>query len=149
MLPRQVLRRETSSLFVILPSDAVFERVSLAFGCLCQLCPARGRQSDPATEARVGAVVFSCLFQLSPARGRESCPVAERPRASPGGWPWLFLFRPTLSLVHLMLSRGVQLCFPLSKLLFNRRILFLARANDRKRDEDRQDKKFFHIRSKL
>src|SRR5437870_5332559 len=105
MSPQNVLPRETSSLFVILPSDAVFERVSLAFGCLCQHCPARGRQSDPATEARVGAVVFSCLFQLSPARGRESCPVAERPRASSGGWLWLFLFRLTLYLAHLMLSR--------------------------------------------
>ena len=50
--PEEVLPRETSSLFVILPSDAVFERVSLAFGCLRQLCPSRGRQSDSATEAR-------------------------------------------------------------------------------------------------
>src|SRR5438094_9049282 len=107
--PEEVLPRETSSLFVILPSDAVFERVSLAFGCLCQLCPARGRQSDPATEARVGAVVFPCIFQLSPARRRESCPVAERPRPSPGGGPELMLFPHTARLVHQMLSTAVHL----------------------------------------
>jgi hypothetical protein len=37
----------------------------------------------------------------------------------------------------------------LSKLLFSGRILFLAGTNHRKRDEHRQGKKFFHIRSKF
>ena len=37
----------------------------------------------------------------------------------------------------------VQLRFPLSKLLFSDRILFLAGTNHRKRDEHRKNKSFF------
>jgi hypothetical protein len=43
------------------------------------------------------------------------------------------------------LLASIQLRFPLSELLFGRGISFLARANQRKRNQQRQDKSFFHI----
>src|SRR6266446_4759168 len=106
MLPRQVLPRETSSIFVVLPFYAAFGRVGLVFSCLSrlfQLVSASDRESGPGR--REEAVAISCLFQLSAARGREPGPATEGRGESCGGPLWLFPFRPMLSRV-----RPARLC---------------------------------------
>jgi hypothetical protein len=113
MLPRQeMLTRETSSFFVVLPAYAAFHRVALVFSCLFrlfQLVAARGRES--VSERRGEAVVISCLFQLSPARGQvlpARGPELGRPTEGRGeacGRSLCLLpFRRMLSLFHLVLS---------------------------------------------
>ena len=79
----------------------------------------------------------------------------NRPLRLAGGWPrnWsnpasrdqsLSFRQCFLSFVQCFLP-GIQLRFPLSELLFSSRILFLARANQCKRNQQRQDESFFHI----
>ena len=113
--PHEILPRRRSATSVLLPTCAVFgsatvpahagfERVALAFVCLCQLFqspPAKGRQLGP--ERRGEAVVFSRLFQLCPPRGPESRPATEHREQSAGRSQRPFRFSPTLSLFHLTL----------------------------------------------
>src|SRR6476620_7163311 len=100
---QKVSLREPSSLFRILPSDAVVGRVVLAFWCRFHLAPVRGRRSDPLSLG--AALVISSLFLLSTARRREPAFAAEYQRESCGRSLWLFLFPPMLFLFRLMLSR--------------------------------------------
>ena len=107
--PHEILPRRRSATSVLLPTCAVFgsatvpahagfERVALAFVCLCQLFqspPAKGRQLGP--ERRGEAVVFSRLFQLCPPRGPESRPATEHREQSAGRSQRPFRFSPTLS----------------------------------------------------
>src|SRR5439155_26118897 len=97
--PQETLPRQTSASSALLPTyagigavslpaQAVFGHVALLSFCLfqpLQSSSAKNRESGAASRGE--AVVFSCLFQLRPERHRESYPVAERRRASPGGWP--------------------------------------------------------------
>src|SRR5213596_423859 len=93
--------------FVVLPGYAFFRRVALVVSCffqlfqLPQLAPAIGRESG--AEPRGEAVAFSCLFQLSTARGRGPCRAIEGLVKSWARSLWDFLFRPMLSLFHLIL----------------------------------------------
>src|SRR6476660_7808072 len=98
---QKVSLREPSSLFRILPSDAVVGRVVLAFWCRFHLAPVRGRRSDPLSLG--AALVISSLFLLSTARRREPAFAAEYQRESCGRSLWLFLFPPMLFLFRLML----------------------------------------------